>query len=77
MIGIELERGLALLFLAEAVETFDRRMTMGAIFPFAGRAPFELRGLGSIGKASRAAIKASTFTPLFALLPASAIVTLP
>src|SRR5687767_13535732 len=50
MIGIELERGLSLLFLAQAVEAFDGRMAVRAILPFARRAPPELRGGRSLGE---------------------------
>jgi hypothetical protein len=45
MIGVEREFGLALLFLAETIKAFDRRMAMRAILPFAGGTPFELGGL--------------------------------
>src|SRR5271154_3612721 len=45
MIGVEPEFGLALLFLAETIKAFDRRMAMRAILPFAGGTPFELGGL--------------------------------
>ena len=45
MVGIELEGRLAVLFLAQSVEAFDGRVAVGAVLPFAGRAPLELRGL--------------------------------
>ena len=64
VIGIEGERGLALLFLAETVKAFDRRMTMRAILPFAGGAPFELGGLRSVRQRFAGGEQSSTLTPL-------------
>ena len=66
MIGVERESLFVALLLAEAVIAFDGRTTERAVFPFDGRAPFELRGLGALPSASRAAIKASVFTPFLA-----------
>ena len=48
MVGIEREGRLAVLLLAQTVEALDGRMAVGAVLPFAGRAPLELRGLGRI-----------------------------
>ncbi len=39
-----------MLVLAKTVEALDRRVAVGAILPFAGRAPLELRGLRGIGE---------------------------
>ena len=50
MIGIEREGALVVLFLAEAVKAFDRRVAVRAVLPFAGGAPFELRGLWRLGQ---------------------------
>src|SRR5262249_40838365 len=50
VVGIEGERGLAVLFLAEAVEAFDGRVAVRAMLPFARCTPFELRALRSLGK---------------------------
>src|SRR5262249_39021062 len=50
VVGIEGERGLAVLFLAQAVEAFDRRVAVRAVLPFAGRAPLELCSLRGFGQ---------------------------
>src|SRR5262249_57179540 len=50
VIGIELEGGLAALLLAEAEKAFDRRVTVGAVLPFARGAPLELRRLWRAGQ---------------------------
>jgi hypothetical protein len=50
MIRIELEGGLAMLLLAEAVKAFDARVTMCAVLPFARRAPLELGGRRSLSE---------------------------
>jgi hypothetical protein len=50
MVGIELERGLAVLLRAEAVEALDRRMTVRAVLPLAGGAPLELGGRRRLGE---------------------------
>ena len=39
-----------MLFRAKTEEALDGRMTVGAVLPFAGGAPFELRGLGRVGE---------------------------
>jgi hypothetical protein len=48
VVGIEGERGLAPLLLPEAIKTLDRGVTMRSVFPFTGRAPFELGSHGSL-----------------------------
>jgi len=77
VVSIECKSFLVMLFLPEAVKTFDRRVSVSAILPFASGAPLKLRSSRSFGKSSRASIKAATFTPLLTLLLASAIGTLP
>ncbi len=50
VIGIELELGLVGLLLAEAEEALDDGVAVRAVHPIAGRAPFELGGLGGVGQ---------------------------
>ena len=64
MVGIESEGRPVLLFSAQPVKAFDRRVTVSAVFPFAGSAPFEQRTFGSLCKRLAGGGKASTFTPL-------------
>ena len=50
MVGIELEGFLAALLLAQAEETLDRRVAVGAVLPFTGGAPFEFGGFRRLGQ---------------------------
>ena len=50
MVSIEGKSFLVMLFLPEAVKPFDRRMTVRAILPFAGGAPFKLGSSRSFRK---------------------------
>ncbi len=50
VVGIEVERALVVLFLAQAEEALDGRAAVGAVHPFAGRSPLELRGVGRRGQ---------------------------
>ena len=68
MVGIECEGRLAVLLLAQAIEALDGRMAVGAVLPFAGGAPLELRGLRGLGERFAGADKASTLTPLSTVL---------
>jgi hypothetical protein len=50
MVGIEFECLLATLLFAQAKETLDRRMAVGAILPLAGSAPLEFGGRRRLGQ---------------------------
>src|SRR5262245_9897573 len=50
MVGVELERPLASLLLAQAEETLDRRVAVGAVLPFAGSTPFEFGSFRRLGQ---------------------------